>query len=189
MANILLPDIIVCIHANSVISEGPNGTETYYFNTEELSKELALSVHKSLVDRIKLASRGVFSKDYHMVAATLSPSILIEVGFLSNRQDSAMLADSSFRQKAAEGIYDGVASYFGGTAHERWAAVREAALSASLSYRFGTGGISWPGLMLYEPWVPEPVAIEPDTDALPQTAPPEKPKEPEEPKQNTSTSP
>lgn len=177
MANLLLPDVVVCIHANSVISEGPNGTETYYFNAEELSRELALSVHKSLVDRIKLASRGVFSKDYHMVAATLSPSILIEVGFLSNKQDSAMLADLSFRQKAAEGIYDGVASYFGGTAHEKWAAAREAVLSASQSYRFGSGGIGWPGLMLYEPWVPEPVAIDPNADGLPQAIPLKQPEQ------------
>ena len=173
MANLLLPDVVVCIHSNSVISEGPNGTETYYFNHQELSRELALSVQKSLVDRIKLANRGVFSKDYHMVTATLSPSILIEVGFLSNKQDSSMLADSAFRQKAAEGIFDGVASYFGGTAHEKWAAVREAVISASQSYRFGAGDAGWPGLMVYEPWVPEVIQDEPKDEPKDEPVPEE----------------
>ncbi len=183
MANLILPDAVVCIHANSVISEGPNGTETYYFNTEELSRELALSVQKSLVDRIKLTSRGIFSKDYHMVAATLSPAILVEVGFLSNRQDAIMLADSAFRQKAAEGIFDGVASYFGGTAQEKWASYKETLLSVTQSYRFGTGSAGWPGLMVYEPWVPEKPLTE-VKDGMPPVAAPAK-----EPDQGVITNP
>ncbi len=183
MANLLLPDAVICIHANSVISEGPNGTETYYFNAQELSRELALSVYKSLVDRIKLTSRGTFSKDYHMVTATLSPAILVEVGFLSNKQDALMLSDASFRQKAAEGMFDGIASYFGGTAQEKWAAYRETLLSSAQSYRFGAGSAAWPGLMVYEPWMPEEAAVEPK-DGAGSEADPAK-----EPGQGTETNP
>lgn len=158
LANLLLPDVVVCIHSNSVISPVPNGTEVYYFNNEELSKELASSVQKSLVDRIKLASRGLFRKDYHMVKEPQSPSVLVEVGFLSNKQDAAQLADSLFRAKAAEGIFDGLVSYFSGTAPDKWAAMREGLGHAAMVPPYKEPEAAWPGLYLERPWKPEPVA-------------------------------
>ena len=153
MANLLLPDAVVCIHSNSVISEAPNGTETYYYNAEELSRELAASVHKSLVDRIKLSSRGVFKKEYHMVKETLSPSILVEVGFLSNKQDALRLADPAFRQLAAEGIFDGLVSYFSASYSDIWAQMKDRILQSMESPSYSPSDAYWPGLMLQEPWI------------------------------------
>lgn len=163
IANLLLPDAIVCIHANSVISQLPNGTETYYFNNDTLSKELADSVHKSLVDRIRLTNRGLFKKEYYMVKETYSPSVLVEVGFLSNAQDAAMLSDQAFRAKAAEGIYDGLVSYFSGSAQEAWASMRENLYLASSvpSYQMPTA--LWPGLYIERPWKAE---MPPDMTSL-----------------------
>ncbi len=153
MVNLLLPDAVVCIHSNSVISDAPNGTETYYYNAEELSRELATSVHKSLVDRIKLSSRGVFKKEYHMVKETLSPAVLVEVGFLSNKQDALRLADPAFRQLAAEGIFDGLASYFSASYTDIWAQMKDGILQSLKAPSYSPSDAYWPGLMLQEPWI------------------------------------
>lgn len=159
MANVLIPDAIVCIHSNSVISPAPNGTETFYFNNEELSKELASAIHKSLVDRIGLANRGIFKKEYHMIKETYSPSVLIEVGFLSNSKDASMLSDDAFRTKAATGIYDGLASYFSGTAQEKWAFMKEGLSLSSMVPHYEDPAIPWPGLYLQRPWAEEAVQV------------------------------
>jgi N-acetylmuramoyl-L-alanine amidase len=153
MVNLLLPDAVICIHSNSVISESPSGTETYYYNAEQLSRELAASVHKSLVDRIKLSNRGVFKKEYHMVKETVSPSILVEVGFLSNKQDASKLADPGFRQLAAEGIFDGIASYFSSSYHDIWAQMKDGILQSMRAPSYSPSDAYWPGLMQQEPWI------------------------------------
>ena len=163
IANLLLPDAVVCIHSNSVISQLPNGTETYYFSNEALSRELADSVHKSLVDRIRLANRGLFKKEYYMVKETYSPSVLVEVGFLSNAQDAVQLADQAFRSKAAEGIYDGLISYFSGSAQESWAPMRETLYLASTVPAYQGPAALWPGLYIERPWKAE---LPPDMTSL-----------------------
>jgi len=165
MANLLLPDAIICIHSNSVISPTPNGTETFYFNNEELSRELASAVHKSLVDRIGLANRGLFKKEYHMIKETYSPSVLIEVGFLSNVNDASMLADDAFRTKAAVGIFDGLVSYFSGTAQEKWALMKEGLTQSSIVPHYAEPSSAWPGLYLQRPWAEEAVKP-PDPSAV-----------------------
>jgi N-acetylmuramoyl-L-alanine amidase len=39
------------------------------------------------------------------------PSVLVEVAYLTNRKDAALLGDSSYRQKVAESIASGVRRY------------------------------------------------------------------------------
>ena len=45
------------------------------------------------------------------------PSILVEVGFLSNPKDEAMMKKPEYRQKMAEALYKGVARYAAGLSH------------------------------------------------------------------------
>lgn len=39
------------------------------------------------------------------------PSILTEVGFLSNAQEAAQLSKPAYRQKVAEALYEGISKY------------------------------------------------------------------------------
>ncbi len=39
------------------------------------------------------------------------PSVLVEIAYLTNRNDAQLLADAAFRQKVAESIADGVRGY------------------------------------------------------------------------------
>ena len=41
------------------------------------------------------------------------PSVLAEIGFISNPKDEALLKKDSTRQKIAEGLYKGLAQYAG----------------------------------------------------------------------------
>jgi N-acetylmuramoyl-L-alanine amidase len=80
------------------------------------SKELAEDVQDSLAKRIQktnkpVKNRGVRKAPFVVLIGADMPSILTEISFLSNPADEQMLKKPEQRQKVAEGLYQGVASY------------------------------------------------------------------------------
>jgi N-acetylmuramoyl-L-alanine amidase len=80
------------------------------------SKEFAEDVQDSLAKRIQKAAkpvknRGVRKAPFVVLIGADMPSILTEISFLSNPADEKMLKQPEHRQRVAEGIYQGVASY------------------------------------------------------------------------------
>jgi N-acetylmuramoyl-L-alanine amidase len=80
------------------------------------SKELAEDIQDSLAKRIQktnkpVKNRGVRKAPFVVLIGADMPSILTEISFLSNPADEQMLKKPEQRQKVAEGLYQGVASY------------------------------------------------------------------------------
>jgi N-acetylmuramoyl-L-alanine amidase len=80
------------------------------------SKEFAEDVQDSLSKRIQktartVKNRGVRKAPFVVLIGADMPSILTEISFLSNPADEKMLKQPEHRQRVAEGIYQGVASY------------------------------------------------------------------------------
>ena len=80
------------------------------------SKEFAEDVQDSLSKRVQKAvrvvkNRGVRKAPFVVLIGADMPSILTEISFLSNPADEKMLKQPEHRQRVAEGIYQGVASY------------------------------------------------------------------------------
>lgn len=109
-------DIFVSIHSDSY----PNNTSacgmaTYYYhgngNIEE-KIDLATEVQKNLALYTGRPDNGIKLKNFFVIKNTDMPSILVEVGFLSNPVEEKLLQTSSFRSLAAEGIVNGILTYF-----------------------------------------------------------------------------
>ena len=81
--------------------------------TEYLSESqtLATSVQKDLVKSLRTRDRGVDQAGFFVLNQVYMPSILVEVAFISNKHEEALLGKDSFRQKAAEGIYSGIKTF------------------------------------------------------------------------------
>ncbi len=80
------------------------------------SKELAGDIQDSLAKRMQKASktvkdRGVRKAPFVVLIGADMPSILTEISFLSNPADEKLLKQPEYRQRVAEGLYQGVASY------------------------------------------------------------------------------
>ncbi len=58
-----------------------------------------------------LESRGVRREDYRVLVKTRGPAVLVEMGYLSNRQDAARLQNSAFQDKMAAAIATGIIDY------------------------------------------------------------------------------
>jgi N-acetylmuramoyl-L-alanine amidase len=80
------------------------------------SKEFAEDVQDSLSKRAdksgkSVKNRGVRKAPFVVLIGADMPSILTEISFLSNPADEQLLKKPEQRQKVAEGLYQGVASY------------------------------------------------------------------------------
>ncbi|OAB44592.1 N-acetylmuramoyl-L-alanine amidase family protein [Paenibacillus glacialis] len=111
IANDLNADVFISIHANSSGSSAASGTETYYNN--DRSKALANVMHKYLVRATGFKDRGVRYGNFHVIRETKMAAVLLESGYLSNKQDEAGLFTESLQNRVAQGIVDGIKEYFG----------------------------------------------------------------------------
>jgi N-acetylmuramoyl-L-alanine amidase len=80
------------------------------------SREFAEDIQVSLSQRVQKANRtvknrGVRKAPFVVLIGADMPSILTEISFLSNPADEQLLKQPENRQRVAEGLYQGVASY------------------------------------------------------------------------------
>ncbi|MGH9467103.1 MAG: N-acetylmuramoyl-L-alanine amidase [Terriglobales bacterium] len=80
-------------------------------NKLEESQELADDVQHSLVQATGEANRGVKTAPFVVLIGAHMPSILAEITFLSNRTDDRSLRTAAYRQRIAEGLYQGIRRY------------------------------------------------------------------------------
>jgi len=120
MANLYNAAVFVSIHNNANTSSTPSGTETYYYAPLEtpslyIQKDerysLATKLQEALVSKICRFDRGVKQANFAVLRESQMPSALIEMAFISNPAEEALLSQQSFRQLAAQAIADGIAAY------------------------------------------------------------------------------
>ncbi|MFB7304328.1 N-acetylmuramoyl-L-alanine amidase [Heyndrickxia sporothermodurans] len=110
-------DTFVSIHCNFFSKASANGTETYYHNggpadRANHSKQLATFINERLVQAIDTTNRGVKKEEYRVINSNPLAAVLVELGFLSNKQDASKLASNKYRDIAAKAIYQGILDYY-----------------------------------------------------------------------------
>ncbi|MBD1997530.1 N-acetylmuramoyl-L-alanine amidase [Leptolyngbya sp. FACHB-541] len=97
----------VSIHANSLNMSRPdvNGVETFYHNS---GRELAQSIQNSIMQNVDMNNRGVKQANFYVLRNTSMPAALVEVGFVTGRDDAAKLRDAGFRTTMAGAIARGI---------------------------------------------------------------------------------
>jgi N-acetylmuramoyl-L-alanine amidase len=82
------------------------------------SREFAEKLQRSLYAASARANgrtrdRGVKKAPFVVLIGASMPSVLAELGFISNPKDEALFKKANFRQRIAEGLYKGLAQYAG----------------------------------------------------------------------------
>jgi N-acetylmuramoyl-L-alanine amidase len=103
-------DLFVSIHANSI---GPNrpdisGLETYYYDS---GQRLAQTIHSSILQNLDIKDRGIRRARFYVLRKTSMPSVLVEVGFVTGREDAGKLSNSTYRSQMAQAIARGILQY------------------------------------------------------------------------------
>ena len=110
-ANYLFCNLFISIHSNNHNNFKVNGIEVYHHSGRPDAKRLAEKVLQRIVAKTKLKNRGVRANDFCVTRETQMPSILVELGYLSNFQEESLLKTTDFRIKAAEGIFEGIMDF------------------------------------------------------------------------------
>ncbi|WP_258216071.1 N-acetylmuramoyl-L-alanine amidase family protein [Paenibacillus radicis (ex Xue et al. 2023)] len=93
-------DLFISVHGNSAGKETVRGVETYYYTDQSL--DFANLMHKHMLKSTGFTDRKVKQSGFYVVKNTNMPSLLLEVGFLSNQtEENAMFQDAFQNQVAA----------------------------------------------------------------------------------------
>ncbi|RSL33047.1 hypothetical protein D7Z54_12100 [Salibacterium salarium] len=106
-------DSFVSIHANAYDASA-TGAESFYNNDHKAaeSQELAESIQDELVSQTGMVHRRVTDAGYVVIENTTMPSSLIELGFVTNKDDSARMKEAGYADDAADAIFDGIDNYY-----------------------------------------------------------------------------
>jgi N-acetylmuramoyl-L-alanine amidase len=101
------PDLFISFHLNSSGRKEVKGVSTYYKHVAYRS--FTQSILKRLLEIKNLDEFGnVGSFNFTPLQPTDYPSCLVEVAFLSNKEDEKMILDQKFRYKVANQVYLGI---------------------------------------------------------------------------------
>lgn len=110
-ANAWKADLFVSIHANAAGDgwSSAQGIETYVYETRPpAAVALANAVQRQLIRATGRPDRGVKSANFHVLRETRMTAILVECGFMTNREECELLKSDSYRRKCAEAIVAGI---------------------------------------------------------------------------------
>ena len=111
MANNEGSDVFVSIHQNSAESPSANGIETFYYSPRTDSKELANDIQNDIINATDAYNRGIKTANFAVIKTAQMSSSLVECGFISNPTEAQNLSSSSYQDKVAEGIVNGIMDY------------------------------------------------------------------------------
>jgi N-acetylmuramoyl-L-alanine amidase len=112
MANYHGADAFISVHYDSIDDSSVTGITTFYYLNRD--RALAESVHSSLIQFTNLRDRNVRQENYLVLRESMQPSLLLELGYISNRGEEITVLSGDFQERVSTAIYQGLAQYFRG---------------------------------------------------------------------------
>ncbi|MDR2432512.1 MAG: N-acetylmuramoyl-L-alanine amidase [Puniceicoccales bacterium] len=133
-ANRAKVDLFISIHFNSAPSASASGIETFILTPstqassyqissrnahenfvgnefDSLNTVLGYCLQSSLTEKTLAIDRGVKHGTFVVLRDLKCPGILVECGFLSNREECKRIASSAYRDTLAQSIFDGIVKF------------------------------------------------------------------------------
>ncbi len=105
-------DVFISIHINSSTSPKVSGFSTYYYPKNSHDKRLANNIQNKLAKNFGRENLGIREANFYVTKRSSMPSVLIELCFISNKEEEKLLQSSWFQKKAAKLIAEGIEDYF-----------------------------------------------------------------------------
>ena len=77
----------------------------------QASSRLAYSIHEKLVGRLRAEDRGVKQAPFYVLAGARMPAVLLEVGFISHRDEVRKLRSREYQDRIADAVAEGIRSF------------------------------------------------------------------------------
>ena len=125
-------DLFVSIHCNAAANKSVTGIESFIVTPkgspsssktriqtnkvpgnlfDKLNSRLSYEVQKRLISNTGAPDRGIKYYRWQVLREASCPAILIESGFLSNKEEERKLANSDYQNKLASAIVTGIVDF------------------------------------------------------------------------------
>lgn len=105
-------DYFISLHTNASSIPSATGSEAFVYSKPSVAASLAEDILTGLNNYTGLRNRGVFARSgLYVVRRTQMPSILLELGFITNANDASLMVNQP--ELFARGIYEGIVEYTG----------------------------------------------------------------------------
>jgi N-acetylmuramoyl-L-alanine amidase len=102
------PDLVLSLHVSSNSNTKKSGMEFYVANKEvaayEKSNDLAVKLSSEFSKNSTLTIGPIMNAPFYILKNATAPTVLIELGYLSNENDKKYLTDNKEQDKIAENI-------------------------------------------------------------------------------------
>ncbi|MHC5615264.1 MAG: N-acetylmuramoyl-L-alanine amidase [Nostoc sp.] len=108
------PAIAISIHHNSLPDDGDaekiKGFAAFWYQPQ--AHNLAIFLQKYVVKKLARPSYGVFWDNLALTRPTAAPSVLLELGFMSNPDEFEQIVNPEVQKKTANAIAQGITEWF-----------------------------------------------------------------------------
>ncbi len=109
-ANAWGADYFISIHTNASENSNVSGTEAFAYSRPSAAFSLGENIIQGITDVTGLRNRGMKVRPgLYVLRKTTMPSVLVELGFISNPGDAALMNENP--NLFARGIYNGIVRY------------------------------------------------------------------------------
>ncbi|WP_077618923.1 SH3 domain-containing protein [Bacillus sinesaloumensis] len=103
-------DAFVSVHYDSINDRSVRGVTSYYYKNIDVG--LASNIQSELVKNTGFKDRQHRQGNFQVLRENRNPSVLLELGFISNPTEEYTVNTNSFQENVSNGIYYGLAQYF-----------------------------------------------------------------------------
>jgi len=115
----LKPDYRRDVLDQSLFSDSPELRKIMNLLTEEAFIAESTKIAESILESLKttmgsaMPSRGLKEEDWFVVRRSRMPAVLVELGFVSNKDDALLMTTDTHLHKMVEALYKGIAEFVG----------------------------------------------------------------------------
>ena len=104
-------DMVISIHMNEYAGRSESGPQVFYREGCPAGRLLAGAIQAAMIEGLRpKQARAALGGNYYILTLGV-PSVLVECGFLSNKEEEARLMQESYRQEVARSIVQGVVNW------------------------------------------------------------------------------
>lgn len=119
IANNTDASVFISIHFNTLANANTKGIMTLYcpsYESEVKSSDqydFAKIMHKTLISQLNRVDKSIRKRpELVVIRETKMPAVLLELGFLTNKEEEALVRTEAYQQKAVKAIGDALNQYF-----------------------------------------------------------------------------
>ena len=107
--------IFVSIHLNKFTSSAASGAQVFYSKNNEKSFVLGNCIQTSVKTLLQPENERVIkqgTKSTYLLYHATNPAVIVECGFLSNKNDLALLKNEQYQKNMAYAVFCGINNYY-----------------------------------------------------------------------------